>query len=242
MMIAALAIGAFAASAQDREIDLEQLEDLNSIELSKTGARVETELELFSPMYFGVSVLTNVQDFTTNIAGSKGLELQTPKNFVYGLELADMHLRYDLLDVSLGLRWTFMDFTFANSALTIRSAGNNYYIPSLIEIETPKYDGKKSKFHASYFGFPLRVGLNFGKAKVYAGASAEFLTEGYTKYKRPKDRQQIKGAFNSFRATVEGGFSYGNLGVFVMYGLTPLFSDAMYAQANTLTFGLIMGL
>ena len=87
-----------------------------------------------------------------------------------------------------------------------------------------------------------RIGLKFGKAMVYAGASAEFLTEGYTKYKHPKYRQHIKSAFNPFRATVEGGFSYGNLGVFVMYGLTPLFSEAMYAQANTLTFGLIMGL
>lgn len=237
LMIAALAIGTVAASAQDREIDLEELEDLNKIEIAQ-GSHLETDLELFSPMYFGVSVLTNVNNYMLN--GTR-FDLQTPKNFVYGLQLADLHLRYNVLDMSLGLRWTFMDFTFSDPAYTIRQVGNTY-TPYPINLEAKNYDGKKSKFHASYFGFPLRVGLKFGRTKVYAGASAEFLTEGYTKYKRPKYREQIKGAFNPFRATVEGGFSYGNLGVFVMYGLTPLFSDAMYVQANTLTFGLILGL
>ncbi len=243
LLLAALSLSA-AAFAQDREIDLESLEDLNKIEIA-SGGKVETELNLAFPMYFGVSVLTNVN---THVPWSKStMDLKTPKNFVYGLQLADLHLRYNVLDVSLGLRWTFMDFTFSNSEYTIRPLKNTYtlednYTLYPIDFEAQNYDGKKSKFHASYFGFPLRVGLKFGKTTVYAGASAEFLTEGYTKYKRPKYREQIKGAFNPFRATVEGGFSYGNLGVFVMYGLTPLFSDVMFAQANTLSFGLILGL
>lgn len=238
MLIVALAMGAVAASAQDREINLEELEDLNKIEIEiAQGSRLETDLELFSPMYFGVSVLTNVDDYLLN--GTR-FDLRTPKNFVYGLQLADMHIRYNVLDLSLGLRWTFMDFTFSDPAYTIRQVGDGY-IPYPISLDARNYDGKKSKFHASYFGAPLRIGLKFGNALVYAGASAEFLTEGYTKYKRPKYREQIKGAFNPFRATVEGGFSYGNLGVFVLYGLTPLFRQDL-SDARTLTFGILLGL
>ena len=230
LLIAAL--GAMALGARAQDVDFESLGDLNTIELSKAGSTVETELNLAFPMYFGVSALTNV---------TGTFDTQVPKNFVYGLQLADMRIRYNALDVSLGLRWTFMDFTFANSDYSILKVGEAF-TPYSIKTLAPDYDGKKSKIHASYFGVPLRVGLNFGKAKVYAGASAELLTGGYTKFKRPKTREKMEGMFNPFRATIEGGFSYGSLGVFVMYGLTPLFSDKMYAQANTITFGLLLGL
>ena len=122
LLLAALSLSA-AAFAQDREIDLESLEDLNKIEIA-SGGKVETELNLAFPMYFGVSVLTNVN---THVPWSKStMDLKTPKNFVYGLQLADLHLRYNVLDVSLGLRWTFMDFTFSNSEYTIRPLKNTY--------------------------------------------------------------------------------------------------------------------
>jgi hypothetical protein len=51
----------------------------------------------------------------------------------------------------------------------------------------------------------------------------------------------MKELFNPIRASIEGGFSYGNLGVFVQYGLTPLF-PANLSDARTLTFGLLLGL
>ena len=145
-----------------------------------------------------------------------------------------------MLSLSLGLRWTFMDFTFADSRFTLRPVGSSY-IPVPIQEINPGYDLNKSKIHASYFGIPLRVGVEVGKATIYAGGSAELLTGGYAKYKRPKERQQIKEVFNPFRATVEAGFSYGNLGVFCMYGLTPLFQDSL-SDARTITFGLLLGL
>ena len=66
LTLAVLALSA-AAFAQDKEIDLEQYGDLNTIELSKDGSRVETELNLAFPMYFGTSVLTNVTNFTIKL-------------------------------------------------------------------------------------------------------------------------------------------------------------------------------
>jgi len=242
LTFAVLAMGTSAVSAQDREIDLESLNDFNKIELSHEGARVETDLKIAFPMYFGTSVLSNVSykgDWAladqTNF-----LNTRTAKNFVYGLELASMHVHYGALDMSLGLRWTFMDFTFSDPKVSMKRVGNSY-VPYLISLENPGYDFNKSKIHASYFGIPLRVGFNIGRATVYAGASAELLTNGYTKYKRPKTRTQAKDLFNPFRATVEGGFSWGNLGVFVMYGLTPLFPDSL-SDARTVTFGLTLGI
>ena len=55
LLLAALTLSA-AAFAQDREIDLESLEDLNKIEIA-SGGKVETDLNLAFPMYFGASAL-----------------------------------------------------------------------------------------------------------------------------------------------------------------------------------------
>ena len=240
LLLAALSLSA-AAFAQDREIDLESLEDLNKIEIA-SGGKVETELNLAFPMYFGASALvgTNYKGEWTAVNNYHFLDMRTAKNFVYGLQLADLRIRYNALDVSLGLRWTFMDFTFADSGITLRPVGKVYF-PTPIAAETSTYDGRKSKIHASYFGIPLRLGVKFGKAMIYGGASVEMLTGGYTKYKRPKYRSRCKEVFNPFRATVEGGFNYGGLGVFVMYGLTPLFQESL-SDARTLTFGVTLGM
>ena len=244
LTLVVLAVSA-AAFAQDREIDLQELDELNKIELTKEGSRVTTELNLAFPMYFGTTVLTNINYKGDWADASKMyyndfLDFRTGKNFVYGLQLAELQIKSNALSLSMGLRWTFIDFTFKNSTLTIRPSGNTF-LPVPIQSLNPSYDLNKSKIHASYFGIPLRVGVDFGKATIYAGASAELLTGGYAKYKRPKERQQIKEVFNPFRATVEAGFSYGNLGVFAMYGLTPLFKESL-SDARTITFGLILGL
>ena len=240
LLLAALTLSA-AAFAQDREIDLESLEDLNKIEIA-SGGKVETDLNLAFPMYFGASALvgTNYKGEWTAVNNTHFLDMRTAKNFVYGLQLADLRIRYNALDVSLGLRWTFMDFTFADSANTLRPVGK-VYMPYPIRMESSNYDGRKSKIHASYFGIPLRLSLNYDKATIYAGASIELLTEGYSKYKHPKNRQNIREAFNDVRATVEAGFSWNRIGVFVMYGLTPLFPDSL-SDARTLSFGLTLGM
>ena len=240
LTIAVLAASA-AAFAQDREIDLESWDDFNKVELSHAGTRVESNLSFAFPMYFGWSALTNV-NYKGSFASTNTpfLDMNLGRSFTYGLTLLDVNIRYGALGFSAGLRWTFMDFAFENNSFTIRPEGNSY---APVEITTldPSYNGKKSKLHANYFGIPVRVSANFGKATIYGGASVEYLINGFAKYKQPVSKMQMSSLFNRFRATVEGGFSYGNLGVFVQYGLTPLFRQNL-SDARTLTFGILLGL
>ena len=247
LTLAALVL-ATAAFAQDREIDLESWDDFNKIELSKGKTHVETDLSFAFPMYFGWSALTNINykgewqaaHMLTNGLAGDFLDMNLGRSFTYGLTLLDVNIRYGALGISAGLRWSFMDFVFENNNVTIRPEGNSYVpvAPSLID---PNYNGKKSKLHANYFGIPVRVSANFGKATIYGGASVEYLINGFAKYKQPVSKMQMSSLFNRFRATVEGGFSYGNLGVFVQYGLTPLFRQNL-SDARTLTFGILLGL
>lgn len=231
---------ACAAFAQDREINLQEWDDFNKIELSKGRTRVETDLSLAFPMYFGWTTLTNINYKGAWSTGtlSNFLDFNTGKNFVYSLQMLGVDFRYGVLGFNLGARWTFMDFTFKDSYTTMVQVGNSF-VPSVIT--ATGYNGAKSKIHATYFGIPARLSLNFGRATVYAGGSVEFLVNGYAKYRSPKSKTQMKDLFNSIRATVEGGFSYGNLGMFVQYGLTSLF-PADLSDARTLTFGILLGL
>ena len=92
-------------------------------------------------------------------------------------------------------------------------------------------------------GIHLTIGHNItlSNSTIYAGGSVEILVNGYAKFRSPKSKTQMKDLFHQFRATVEGGFSYGNLGMFVQYGLTPIF-PADLSDARTLTFGILLGL
>jgi len=246
LILAAFLSVAATGLAQDREIDL------NSIDLSKKGSRVETKLHIAFPMYFGWSVLTNV-NYKGAWAGSElipsgsthFLDMKTGQSFMYCLETAALHFSKPggMLDFSIGMRCTFMDLSLQNTQYTFRNtmlgSGGNFY-PTLIKNEALNYDGRKSKIHANYIGVPVRLTFNFGKARVYVGGSAEVLVGGYTKYKFPQYRQDATPLFNRFRATVEGGLQYGILGFFVSYGLTPVFPNSL-SDARALTFGIVLG-
>ena len=259
LTLVGLAFAVLPASAQDNDFDFDfgSWDDFNKVEISGNDKHVETSIKFAFPMYFGTSVLT---DLTYNDTWGlleevypDFMDLNARKNFVYGLEMVSMHVRTGAVDLSLGLRWTFMNFTFRDPAYTIRPVRetgdfitvmllqDNRCVPYGIRMETPGYDGTKSKLFASYLGIPFRVSLNYGKATVYGGVSAELLMDSYTKYKHPKVREPINGLFNDFRASVEAGISLYNFGLFVNYGLTPLFKD-QYSNAHTLTVGVTLGI
>ena len=257
LTVAGLALVALPAFAQqDGDGFLSgSWDDFNKVEISSNDRHVETSVSFAFPMYFGTSVLTDVSYNGAwdayEAAYPDFLDMDTRKNFVYALDMVSMHARVSAVDLSLGLRWTFMNFTFRDPAYTIRPASEadivsnlimgNKCVPTFIRSENPGYDYSKSKLFASYLGVPFRLSLNYGKATVYAGVSAELLMDSYTKYKRPKVREPIRGLFNDFRASLEAGFSVYNLGLFVNYGLTPLFRSE-YSDAHTLTIGLTLGI
>lgn len=245
-----LALSALCAGAPAQELD----RDINQISLSRSDAAIETELEFGLPMYFGWTALTgvNYKGAWDYLGRDNFLDTRTGKNFVYGFEMAAVHFSKPggNWDVSLGLRWTFMDFTLQDSQVTFRKvlpvttnlAGNgNVYYPYPIQAENANYNGRKSKIHGSYIGIPLRITYKTGDARIFAGASAEYLLKGYSKYRSPKNRQDVTPMFNRFRATIEAGVSYSSLGLFVLYGLTPLF-PAELSDARTLTIGLLLDL
>lgn len=90
---------------------------------------------------------------------------------------------------------------------------------------------QRSTMNASYLGIPLRVGAKVGRqGKIFAGADAEVLVNGRTAESSPE--------LYPYRIAAEAGISFGFLGIWAAYSLTPLF----YSGNNTrmLTIGLVI--
>ncbi len=242
--IAACLVALFPLAAQESSEDKKI--DRDGIELT-SGSKTELKLHVAFPMYFGETALLGV-NYKGPWAGTEYgnfLDTKLYQNFVYNLEMAGLHMtsKKSPLIVSLGLRWSFMDFSLSDTSVTFdgsESASSVTYLPTAIT--AAGYDGKKSKIHASYIGVPLRLAVKIGdKGKVFAGVAGEYLVKGYAKYRAPRTRTTTDTLFSPWRASVEGGVSYAGIGIWVSYGLTPLFPSEC-SDARTLSFGLTLGL
>ncbi|MBO6168977.1 MAG: hypothetical protein J6O51_03300 [Bacteroidales bacterium] len=224
--LAVLALGFASASAQNY--------DINGIELSSSPKGIESKLRIAFPMHFGFST-----PLGTDVSGFP--ETKFTQNFFYGIEPVSIRFSSETSPFmfSIGLRCTFMDFSLADTHTTFTKIADNKYV--LAPITNADYNGKKSKFHGSYVGIPVRFYFTAGRAKLYAGASAEYMFHGWTKYKSPKYREDANGLFNRFRASAEAGVTYGILGLFANYTFTPVLANGL-SQAGAISFGLTLGM
>ena len=216
-IIAALCLLSAVAAAQN----------YTDIEIS-SGNKVESKLRLVFPMHFGLSTLVNPTYNGPWASTGHGIE-------PIGLRF---YSKKSPFEFGLGIRLSFMDYCLENPALSFHPVGGDY-VPYEIVSEQPSYNGTKSKIHASYVGVPLRFFFKAGKAKLYSGVSAEYMFNGYTKYREPKARVTTNELFNRLRAGVEA--TYGIIGGFASYSFSPLF-DARYSNATVFSFGLTLGM
>lgn len=240
------------AAAQNRIVpsDLEDFSEFNEFGRRQYN-RVSTSFDLAFPMHFAWSTLL---DRTYNGAWSamKTVEgdflgLDMGQSFLYSLDMCSYNFHFGVagdFTLSLSLRWTLADFSLANTSYALMPAGGSDLLtPVSAAVRTPRYNGKKSKVHADYFGVPLVLKWKIDRIRVYAGATAEVLVRARGRYREPSVKYEIPGGngFNRFRSTLECGISYGGLGVFASYGLTPVFDPAL-SDAKSFTFGIVLGL
>lgn len=233
-IIAALSLFALSSAAQDN----------TEVEPAPDESKIESSLRIAFPMHFGLSavVAPTYKGPWASTGYDNFLATQMYRNFTYCIEPVGVRFysKKSPFEFGLGLRFSFMDYCLQNPAISFHPVGGSY-VPYDISDEQPSYDGTKSKVHASYVGVPLRIFFKAGKAKLYTGLSAEYMFNGYTKYRSPKARVTTNELFNHFRAGVEVGATYGIIGLFASYSFTPLFNPT-YSDATVLTFGLTFGM
>ena len=228
VVFAALSLAVAPAAAQ--AFDYYDGFELNS------GKSIDSNLRIVFPMFFGFSMPLGAASAT--FPPNKLFQ-----SFYYGLEVASIRLAspYSPFEFSLGVRLTFMDIAFEDTSFTYRPASDGGYMTVPILSENASYDATKSKVHANYVGIPARLYFTAGSAKIYAGASADYMFKGWTKYRNPGYRENCDDLFNRFRASAEAGASYGLIGIFANYSFTPFFTDSI-SKSGVITFGLTLGM
>ena len=227
VVLAAITLAIAPAAAQ--KIDYDGLE-------LRSGKGVDSNLRVAFPMFFGFSMPRGADSATCP-------QNKFFQSFYYGLEMASIRFASpnSPIEFSLGLRWTFMDIAFEDTSVTYRPSSEGGYKTVPIIEESATYDGTKSKVHANYLGIPARLYFTAGKAKLYAGASADYMIKGWTKYRNPGYREYCNDLFNRFRASAEAGASYGIIGIFANYSFTPFFTESI-SKSGVISFGLTLGM
>lgn len=152
--------------------------------------RTETTLHVVFPMYLGLSTL--VSPYTLSQVPELSLndvkQIPSWRSYIFSWEFAS-------------LRFTSKGWPF-EANVGLRSTFIN----------------AQSNIQATYLGVPVRFAIQVGrKGKIFAGAGAEMLVNGYF--------QNNTSQLFPYRINAEGGISFGFLGIWASYGLTPFYNS-----------------
>ena len=96
----------------------------------------------------------------------------------------------------------------------------------------------KSKFVVSSLGIPLRLIYKpFSHFQMSAVAYSDFGIELTSLHKKPRVQYELSG-LRTYQFGVGGSVSYYGIGIFVRYGVTPMFRKNAGPECHTLSFGI----
>lgn len=165
----------------------------------------------------------------------KFFDLRSGKSYHFSTTLVG--LSYDFgkrrqFSVATGLRYTIDNYRLSDTSITLGNSDGMIVPVSLDE----KSD--KSKLRITSLGIPLH--LTFSPVRHMAISLSgyfDFTMGANSIYKHPKVKNSLSGV-NPFQVGVGLGVSYYGIGVYVRYGITPLFESRVGPQVRPLSIGL----
>lgn len=192
---------------------------------------------------FGFNVLTDLNYSGAWAGQGDFLDMIPGRSNRFAMNLAGINVRLDKkrkVEFDAGLRFISENYRFRGD---YRLANvNNSLMPAVITDNL-----KKSKITANYLTLPLTFTFNPAKnLSIAAEGSVGMLIKANSKYvckksgeSWQKNKEKNLPGFNQFKASVGASITYGCIGLFCDYSLTPLFKSTTGAgDAKTLSFGL----
>lgn len=196
----------------------------------------------FSPvsdLRLGMNVLTDC-DYSSYPSSAQGFLNITPvKSASVAAEFLNISAYLDRSrDVifSAGLQAVCNNYVFADK-ISLYMNSDRMIMPYVV-------DGyvRKSKLTACYLGIPVSLTFRLDrKVQLEVGGYVNYLLNAYTKYKKPINRNSI-GGLNQVQAGISANVTYDGFGVYMEYGLTPLFNLRNGPEAHTMTLGILFKL
>lgn len=201
-------------------------------------ARVTTSLGIAS-FDLGFNILDNISYYGPWEGQGDFLDMRGGKSIRVAWEPAAVQIALDksgIATLTAGIRLSADNYMFSEP-YTLRTDNTGTLMPV-------KLDGyiKKSKLTAAYLGIPLRLSFTIGNKLTVSGyAAGDLLLKAHTKYKKPKTKDSTPG-LSPFRVTAGGSLTFGNIGIYCDYGITPLFKNGTGSDAHTVSVGLRFGI
>lgn len=190
----------------------------------------------FTGVELGFSLLSNLSYEGYDPAVEGFMDQRIEKSIHFGWRILDMEFylnRSQSVSLVTGLNMSTDSYCFYND-WSIEKVGNR--------IEPIALEGKKkSKLVTSHIGIPL--GLKYRparRAELSAFVFGELLIDSYTKVKKPKDKNDMRG-LNRLRYGVQATATYYNLGIYFKYNLSPLFRTGIGPECYPFSVGLAWG-
>lgn len=165
------------------------------------------------------------------------LDLNPNRSFHLSMDIYDINVPLNAaqtVNFSAGIRYVYDDYVFSDNISVV--VENGQLTPFSI---SSSY--KKSKLAAHYMGIPVYLNINAAQdLTISVGAYADYLLGSYTKYKKPKHKDNIR-CFNTLQAGVVAEIVYNGFGVYAQYALVPLFKDTVGPNVHTLSMGVVYG-
>ncbi len=198
----------------------------------------------FNPHWAGVEIGMNMFSRTdySMYGGDEFFDLIPGKSLTWNFNFAEWAFNNEENNFALvtGLGFSFSDYRFDQPITVEKQDG------VLVPVSLEGYGNlKKSKLTMSYLTAPLlleaKTPLRMGGSKLYlAGGVIGGLHIGsHTKYKYDGNKEKYRGNFNlaQFKCDLTGRIGFGDLCLFVNYGLTPLFKNDKGPELYPLMLG-----
>lgn len=161
-------------------------------------------------------------------------DLRSGKSYHFSTTLVG--LSYDFgkrrqFSVATGLRYTVDNYRLSNNSITLGNS-DGMVVPVALDEKADK-----SKLRITSLGIPLH--LTFSPMRYMAISLSgyfDFTMGANSIYKHPKVKNPLSGV-NPFQVGIGLGVSYYSIGVYVRYGITPLFKSGVGPQVRPLSIG-----
>lgn len=163
------------------------------------------------------------------------------KSFCIGLEPISWNVVLDrkkIVWVQMGISGTWHHYRFRNPVTLVNDKDGHLMPLTLGE------DIKKTKMDTYYMGAVLGLAFRIGQVKLGVNATPEALIYSETRYRtvgKEKYKNEIDG-LTPFRLKLGATMIIDWMGVFVDYGMHPIFKTGAGNDAKMISFGLKVGI
>ena len=214
----------------NRSVSFTQTPEKKCIIVGKPTKSI-VSLNLIGPFYHGWN--TYPQSEYYGDWSDRGDFLKPSHSFSFGMSFCRLSIslnRERSLKINMGGRWDWTRSRYDNYHFFNDAAGH---------LDATSTNGNyRTRVFTSYLGFPVGLSYRLDRFKIEASISAEWLVKSYARVIKEKGKTALTG-YNPFRSTVELMVSYGSLGAYVQYGITPMLAKGMGNDVHTLTIGFV---